>query len=98
QSPVWSDAVAVDVVLASPGYPDDVETGFDITGLDEVSDAIVFHAGTATEGSRLVTSGGRVVNVVGVGETIRTARIKAYAAAGLIDFRGKQFRDDIAAT
>ncbi|MFV1999391.1 MAG: phosphoribosylamine--glycine ligase, partial [Acidimicrobiia bacterium] len=47
QSPVWSDAVAVDVVLASPGYPDDVETGFDITGLDEVSDAIVFHAGTA---------------------------------------------------
>jgi len=98
QSLVWSDTAAVDVVLASPGYPDDVATGFDISGLGESGDALIFHAGTATDGSRLVTSGGRVLNVVGVGDTLEDARNIAYAQAELIEFQGKQFRDDIAAT
>lgn len=97
QSIDWSAGVAVDVVLASQGYPDDVKVGFPISGLDRVADAIVFHAGTATDSSGLVTSGGRVLNVVGVADTIETARSKAYEAAQQIEFSGKQFRDDIAA-
>jgi phosphoribosylamine--glycine ligase len=92
----WSDSFAVDLVLASPGYPDDPETGLAIIGLDHVTEALVFHAGTAVVDERLVTKGGRVVNVVGIGDTLAEARSDAYAAANLIQFRGKQVRSDIA--
>jgi phosphoribosylamine--glycine ligase len=93
----WSDSFAVDLVLASPGYPDNPETGLSIIGIDHVTEALVFHAGTAVVDGRLVTKGGRVVNVVGIGETLTEARSDAYAAANLIQFRGKQVRSDIAA-
>jgi phosphoribosylamine--glycine ligase len=92
----WSTKVAVDVVLAAPGYPEDPETGMAIIGLNKVSEAIVFHAGTANAGTGLVTAGGRVLSVVGVGDTFIEAREDAYAAADLIQFRGIQYRSDIA--
>lgn len=93
----WSTRHAVDVVLASPGYPSTPETGLAIIGLENVSEALVFHAGTAVVDGRLVSSGGRVLNVVGLGDTAAEARADAYAGANLVQFRGKQFRLDIAA-
>jgi len=94
----FSTHAHVGVVLAAAGYPDSVETGKTITGLDEaaeVRDALVFHAGTAHRNGRLVTSGGRVLTVVGRGETYRHAIDTAYAAASRIDFDGMQYRRDI---
>jgi phosphoribosylamine--glycine ligase len=93
----WSARHAVDVVLAAPGYPDTPETGLAIIGLDHVTEAIVFHAGTAVVDGRLVTAGGRVLSVVGLGDTRDEARADAYAAANIIQFKGKQFRTDVAA-
>lgn len=93
----WSDKVAVDVVLASPGYPESPEIGLAIIGVDKVSEAIVFHAGTAMIDGGLVTAGGRVINVVGVADTFPEARVDAYSASDLIQFRDKQVRTDIAA-
>jgi len=96
----WSDETAVDVVLASPGYPESSRTGLPIAGLDDaaaVEGVILFHAGTRKTGTGTMTSGGRVLNVVGTGPDITTARERAYRAAGLVDFDGKQFRRDIAA-
>ena len=93
----WSDLVAVDVVLASPGYPDTPETGFQIIGVDKITEAIVFHAGTARTDTGLITAGGRVINVVGIGDTFAEARADAYSASDLIQFRGVQLRTDIAA-
>ncbi|GMR02201.1 MAG: phosphoribosylamine--glycine ligase [Acidimicrobiia bacterium] len=92
----WSPRSAVDVVLASPGYPDDPETGLTIIGVDRVNEALVFHAGTKQTEAKLLTAGGRVLNVVGVGDTLEEARLEAYAAADLIQFHGKQVRTDIA--
>ena len=92
----WSTSHAVDVVLAAPGYPESPDTGLVIIGLDHVSEALVFHAGTAVKEGRLVSTGGRVLNVVGVGETTAEARADAYAAANMIQFRGKHLRTDIA--
>ena len=92
----WSPKVAVDVVLAAPGYPESPKTGMKILGVDKVSEAVVFHAGTATTENGLVTAGGRVLNVVGVCDTFVEAREAAYAAANLIQFRGIQYRRDIA--
>jgi phosphoribosylamine--glycine ligase len=93
----WSPRHAVDVVLAAPGYPEDPDTGLAIIGLDRVSEALVFHAGTAVRDGQLVSTGGRVLNVVGLGDTTVEARADAYAAANLIQFRGKHVRTDIAA-
>jgi phosphoribosylamine--glycine ligase len=93
----WSPKVSVDVVLAAPGYPENPGVGMAIIGLDKVSEALVFHAGTAATPTGLVTAGGRVINVVGVADTFVEAREAAYAAADLVQFRGVQFRTDIAA-
>lgn len=92
----WSDTFAAGVVLASPGYPDAPETGLAIIGLDHVTEALVFHAGTSVVDGRLVTSGGRVLTAVGLGDTLAEAREDAYSAANLIQFRGKHIRSDIA--
>jgi phosphoribosylamine--glycine ligase len=90
---------AVCVVLASPGYPEAPRTGTTIRGLDEVAaldDVIVLHAGVGTgEGGRLVTAGGRVLDVVGVAPSVAAARERAYAAARHIFWPGVQFRTDI---
>ena len=94
----WSDTAAVDVVLAAPGYPESPRRGLSITGLaaaDRRDDVLVFHAGTATDGDGLVTSGGRVLNIVGLGATREEARAVAYDTAMTVDFPGKQMRMDI---
>jgi phosphoribosylamine--glycine ligase len=94
----FSEQTAVTLVLASRGYPEAPSTGDLITGLDRVPDGIsVTHAGTARapDGS-LITAGGRVLNVTALGPDAAAARDAAYAAADMIDFRGKQLRRDIA--
>lgn len=97
----WSDKWAVCVVLASAGYPGSYEKGKVITGIDaaEQLDGVkVFHAGTKIDGEgNLATSGGRVLNVVALGDTFDEARAQAYKACDLIDFEGKQLRMDIGA-
>jgi len=88
----------VGVVLAAGGYPDSVETGKTIVGLDAaagVPGSVVFHAGTAQQNGHVVTAGGRVLTVVGRGATYRAAIEIAYAAAARIAFDGMQFRRDI---
>jgi len=86
------------VVLASKGYPDAVENGKIITGLADaaqVPDALVFHAGTRAHEGQVVSSGGRVLTVVGRGDTYEQAIAVAYRAAAAIHFDGVQFRKDI---
>jgi phosphoribosylamine--glycine ligase len=93
------DGQAVGVVLASTGYPGSPATGFPIDGLSDLvgDNVVVFHAGTkrANDGA-VVTSGGRVLTVVGRGPDLRTAHDRAYAAAEAITFEGRWFRTDIA--
>jgi phosphoribosylamine---glycine ligase len=95
--PEWTDEWAVTVVLASRGYPESSSSGDLIEGLDEVEDAEVFHAGTAERDGEIVTAGGRVLGVTGLGATPGEARDRAYSAAERIEFDGKQLRSDIAA-
>jgi phosphoribosylamine--glycine ligase len=89
---------AVTVVLASAGYPQSSSKGDVITGLDEAA-AVgeVLHAGTARSNSEIVTAGGRVLNVTGLGPSPAAARERAYDAARRISFNGMQMRSDIAA-
>jgi phosphoribosylamine---glycine ligase len=89
---------AVTVVLASNGYPDDPQGGVPIDGVADVeaTGSLVFHAGTALRDGRLVSAGGRVLDVTGLGDSVADARERAYAAVEQIDFPGAQFRHDIA--
>jgi phosphoribosylamine--glycine ligase len=97
----WDDGAAVTVVMAAAGYPLGPRLGDPVSGLDaanQLAGVQVFHAGTGRDATgRLVTAGGRVVSVTGVGQDVRQARDRAYAAVGLIDFPGAHFRRDIAA-
>jgi phosphoribosylamine---glycine ligase len=95
--PQWSSDWAVTVVLASGGYPESSSSGDLISGLDDVGGAEVLHAGTAERDGEVVTAGGRVLNVTGLGATPGEARDRAYAAAEGIEFDGRQMRKDIAA-
>jgi phosphoribosylamine--glycine ligase len=94
-----TEGAAVTVVLAAGEYPHAGDTGSPIDGVDDAraTGALVFHAGTALRGDRLVTNGGRVLNVTGLGETVGDARERAYAAVDRISFPGMRFRSDIAA-
>jgi phosphoribosylamine---glycine ligase len=95
----WSAEKAVCVVLASEGYPESSSEGDEISGLAEVyalSDVRVYHAATRFEDGAFYTAGGRVLNVVGTGDSIMEARARAYAAVELIHFPGMQYRTDIA--
>ena len=98
--PRWSADRAVVVVIASKGYPDQPRTGDPVSGLDaaaETPNVVVLHAGTRRTGDgTLVSSGGRVVNVVAVGGTLAKARRTAYRAVELIDLPGSHHRSDIA--
>src|ERR687894_216586 len=96
----FSDDAAVTVVLASRGYPESSSRGDRIEGLEDaasIEGVEVLHAGTAEDGGELVTAGGRVLNVTGLGATLAEARERAYSAAERIDFDGRQLRGDIAA-
>ncbi|HWH10583.1 MAG TPA: phosphoribosylamine--glycine ligase [Solirubrobacteraceae bacterium] len=93
----WSPEHAVTVVLASAGYPGSPRSGDRIDGLDAVApDVEVNHAGVGREAGHLVTAGGRVLAVTGLGRDPAAARAAAYAAADVIEFDGKQQRSDIA--
>ncbi len=94
----WEAPASLCVVLASGGYPGSYEKGKPITGLAEAGalpQVTVFHAGTALDGDAVVTSGGRVLSVTAIGQTIDEAAERAYEAADAIDFEGKQLRRDI---
>ena len=91
------DDAAVTVVLAGQDYPERSDSGTPIQGVEAAeAEALVFHAGTAVRGGRLVTNGGRVLNVTGLGPTVDAAREAAYAACSSISFDGMQYRRDIA--
>lgn len=93
----WSPRPAVCVVLASQGYPEHPITGAPIEGLEAIDahDCLVFHAGTARAGSKIVTAGGRVLSIVAQGETLAEARKRVYDSLVSITFDGMQYRKDI---
>lgn len=93
-----SAAAAVTIVMAAPDYPARPDHGTVIEGVEAAEElgALVFHAGTARHGDRLVTNGGRILNVTGTGESIAEARELAYAACARISFAGARYRTDIA--
>ena len=94
----FEDNAAVCVVLASDGYPEKYDKGFEIKGLDTFKDKdgyYVFHAGTKFDGDKIVTNGGRVLGVVAKGENLKAARANAYKATEWIDFVNKYKRNDI---
>lgn len=97
--PIWQeDRVALGIVMASAGYPASYEKGKKITGLDYVSqagDVHAFHAGTSRQGDDVLTSGGRVLVVVGLASTLLEAVSKAKSAVAKITFEGAQYRRDI---
>jgi len=95
----WDERPAVCVVMASGGYPGDYQKGKKITGLEEaeqLKDIIVFHAGTKSKDSDIVTDGGRVLGVTALGQTIADAKARAYQAVEKIKFEGAYYRRDIA--
>jgi phosphoribosylamine---glycine ligase len=94
----WRPGCSVGVVMASGGYPGEYQTGFPLQGLDARSpDVTVFHAGTRLdETGRVVTSGGRVLNVVATGETMAEARERVYGHVARLSFEGAAYRTDIA--
>ena len=94
----WKDGAAVCVVLAAGGYPGSYEKGHEISGIEDAAKlgALVFHAGTASQGDRVVTNGGRVLGVVGRGADIASAVQAAYASVGQIAFKDVYYRKDIA--
>jgi phosphoribosylamine--glycine ligase len=94
------DGASVTVVLASGDYPERGDSGTPIEGVAdaEATGALVFHAGTARHGGRLVTNGGRILDVTATGEDLASARSAAYEAVSRITFAGARFRRDIALT
>jgi phosphoribosylamine--glycine ligase len=93
----WDPRACVGVVMAAEHYPASPAAGDAIDGLDETlpDDCRVFHAGTRIDGDRVVTSGGRVLTVCGLGESVALAQQRAYAAMEKISWRGEFHRSDI---
>jgi phosphoribosylamine--glycine ligase len=94
----WSNEVSATVVLVAAGYPGKYESGKRIDGLDEAArmeGVRVYHAGTREQDGKIYTAGGRVLNVTGCGTTLSQALDRAYAAAEVIRFEGKDYRRDI---
>lgn len=93
----WDERVALGVVLAAAGYPDEPRKGDVISGLDTDpgADVKVFHGGTALRGTEVVTAGGRVLCVAALGADVGAARTRAYAATERIRWEGRFFRADI---
>jgi len=96
----WSGKPSVSVVMASGGYPGEYKKGYEITGLEDLkrtADVVAFHAGTAFRDNKVVTNGGRVLNVTAIGNTLKSAVEKAYEACSKIRWEGVHYRMDIAA-
>lgn len=95
---VWKKACAVDVVLASEGYPASHSSGEVISGIEDAKKAgcLVFHAGTVKKNGEYVVNGGRVLNVVALADPLAEAKAKAYEGVSRISWRGMQYRHDIA--
>jgi phosphoribosylamine--glycine ligase len=92
----WDRRVALGVVMAAANYPDSPRTGDVISGLPaDLTDAHVFHAGTRLVDGKVITSGGRVLCVTALGETVKYAQSRAYQIAENIHFNGAQYRTDI---
>ena len=92
----WDPRVALGVVLCAEGYPSDVRKNDAIAGLDAAdADTLVFHAGTKAQGDAVLTDGGRVLCVVGLGADTQTAKAAAYARAEKITWNGRFMRPDI---
>jgi phosphoribosylamine--glycine ligase len=94
----WSSQNAICLVLAASGYPEKPRAGDQISGIEltaSMPDVVVFHAGTAIKDGHLVTNGGRVLSVTATGPDVAQARQKAYRAADMIQFNGRQLRRDI---
>jgi phosphoribosylamine--glycine ligase len=93
-----SDEACVTVAVAAENYPDGVDVGGPIEGVDaaEALGALVFHAGTAVRDGRLVTNGGRILNVTATGASIEDARARVYEGCELVSFDGARYRRDIA--
>jgi phosphoribosylamine--glycine ligase len=90
---------ACTVVMASGGYPGSFATGLPIAGLENVQKeqgVVIFHAGTKQNGAHIVTAGGRVLSVTGLGRTLETAVVRAYQGVKKISFQNAHFRHDIA--
>jgi len=93
---IWDRRVALGVVLAAGGYPEDPRKGDAISGLDvKVEDAHVFHAGTQSQDGKVLTNGGRVLCVTALGDSVKAAQNRAYELAHQIHFEGIQYRRDI---
>lgn len=92
----WNDDPAVCVVMASGGYPESYKKGYEIKGLKNVKEGIVFHAGTKYEEGRVLTNGGRVLVCASLGSSVENARHNAYKAVDMISFEGCHYRKDIA--
>lgn len=92
---ISSAGAAVCVILAAKDYPKSGSKGLQITGLENVKDALIFHAGTKIENGKTYTNGGRVLGIVGLAADIKTARAKAYGEIKNINFEGMQYRRDI---
>lgn len=92
---VHSPLAAATVMLVSKGYPGDYEKGKVMTGLSDVTGSLLFHAGTKAQDGQIVTSGGRVLAITSMGQDLKAALAKSYAAAEQIQFEGKSFRKDI---
>jgi len=98
-APKFSKNVAITVVLASEGYPEDPQTGREVLGLDKVAslkNITVAHAGTGWDGHHLLATGGRVLSVIGTGKDFSVARERVYKALEKIELEGSHYRNDIA--
>ena len=93
----WKEESSVCVVAASGGYPGEYVSGKPIDGLDSVDNALVFHAGTRVENGQIVTDGGRVLGVTGLGADLPEAAARAYEGIGRLHFEGIHYRHDIGA-
>ncbi len=91
----WDSRAALGVVMAAGGYPNDYQKGDVISGIDQVTSALVFHAGTALKDGQLTTNGGRVLCVTALGETVAEAQANAYRGVEQIQWQNCYFRTDI---
>lgn len=91
----WKEEHVACLVLSSGGYPGEYQKGIEIKNIDGHQEVIIFHAGTALKDGKLVTNGGRVLNICATGKTLEEARNKVYTVAKEIDFDGKYYRNDI---